>query len=255
MSTRHSFANGPSVGLLLAVLLGQQLACARKPSPNPAEHAQIVEWQLMVSAARSESALSALRERANAGNVDAESALGQALCQQSDSSLAKEGLAWLRRAAQANDARAQLALGKLELSGEGVVPRDYAAASSHLLAAAEQGEARASYYLGVMARNGYGTPEDHAAAARYLGVAAAHGIPQAMFLLANAYREGDGVPKNEPRALDLYEKAGELDHPGSIQALAMAYQNGELGLARDPNRFQSELAELAHAQKHPPSLP
>jgi uncharacterized protein len=98
-------------------------------------------------------------------------------------------------------------------------------------------------------------PIDHAAAARDLELAAKQGIPQAMFLLANAYREGDGVPRNEARALELYEKASELDHPESIQALAMAYQNGELGLARDSDRFQSELAELAHAQKHPPRLP
>jgi len=246
---------GPCIGLLLAALVGQQLACARKSAPDPVDHAQIVQWQQMVSAARSEVALRALRERARADNVDAQSALGQALSQQSDPNLAAEGLAWLRRAVEAKDARAQLSLGKLELSGEKLVSRDYAAARAHLRAAADQGEARADYYLGVMSRSGYGTPVDRAAAAHDFEVAASHGIPQAMFLLANAYREGDGVPRDEARARELYEKAGELDHPESIQALAMAYQNGELGLARDEGRFQSELAELAHAQKHPPSLP
>ena len=80
-------------------------------------------------------------------------------------------------------------------------------------------------------------------------------VPQAMFVLANAYRDGDGVAKDEARALALYEKAAELDHPESIQALAMAYQNGELGLERDPARFDGERVELAHAQKHPPAKP
>lgn len=208
----------------------------------------------MAAAVRSESALLELRTRARAGMVEAQTALGQALCQQSDLTLRSEGLAWLQSAARARDRSALLTLGKLELSGSSL-PQDYAAARIHLRDAAEQGEPRADYYLGVMERSGYGAAPDHAAAARHFGVAADHGIPQAMFLLANAYRDGDGVVKDEHRALELYERAGELDHPESIQALAMAYQNGELGLARDPARFQSELAELAHAQRDPPSLP
>jgi TPR repeat protein len=209
----------------------------------------------MVSAARVPSALSALRERADRGSVEAQSALGQALCQQSDAGLAQEGQSWLRRAAIANDARALLTLGKLELSGESGVAQDYAAARSHLLTSAAQSEPRANYYLAIMERNGYGGTPDHTAAAKHLSVAANAGIPQAMFLLANAYRDGDGVPRDEPRALALYERAAEHDHPESIQALAMAYQNGELGLARDPARFENAQAELAHAQKHAPPRP
>jgi len=155
----------------------------------------------------------------------------------------------------ANDARALLTLGKLELSGESGVAQDYVAARVHLTASAAQGEPRANYYLAVMERNGYGRAPDHTASAKHLIVAANAGIPQAMFLLANAYREGDGVPDDEPRALALYERAAEHDHPESIQALAMAYQNGELGLTRDPARFESAQAELAHAQKHAPPRP
>lgn len=243
------------VGLLLVGVLLAGSGCGRAPKADPAERARIAQWQLMASAARVPSALAALRQRANNGMVEAQSALGQALCQQPDPALAQEGLSWLKRAAAANDAGALLLLGKLELSGEGVVSRDYGAAHAHLLASAEQHEPRASYYLGVMARSGYGAPPDHAAAAKYFSEAADAGIPQAMFVLANAYREGDGVLRDEARALQLYEKAAELDHPESIQALAMAYQNGELGLERDPARFESEQMELAHAQKHAPPRP
>lgn len=240
--------------LLLWALLGLGVGCARKPAPDTAERVQIAEWQSMVAAVRSDTALKELRTRARAGMVEAQAALGQALCQQSDLTLREEGLAWLRSAAQSKNRAALLTLGRLEFFGSSL-PRDYAAALLHLGAAAQQGEPRASYYLGVMARSGYGQAADHAVAARHLGVAADHGIPQAMFLLANALREGDGVARDEPRARALYEAAAELDHPESIQALAMAYQNGELGLARDPERFQSELSELAHAQRHPPSAP
>jgi TPR repeat protein len=244
-----------SISLFLAALALVGSGCGRTPKADPAEQARIAEWQLMASAARVPRALEELRQRANSGLVEAQSALGQALCQQSDPALAQEGLTWLRRAAAANDARALLTLGKLELSGESRVTQDYAAARAHLVASAEQHEPRASYYLGLMARSGYGGAEDHLAAAKYLAVAADAGIPQAMFMLANAYRNGDGVPRDEPRALALYEKAAEHDHPESIQALAMAYQNGELGLARDPARSESEQMELAHAQKHAPPRP
>jgi TPR repeat protein len=74
-------------------------------------------------------------------------------------------------------------------------------------------------------------------------------------LLANAYREGEGVSKDEKKALSLYEAAAEKDHPESIQALAMAYRNGELGLQPDPTRYESTLAELAHAHRHAPQPP
>ena len=230
-------------------------ACQRTPKADPAERVRIAEWQLQVSAARVPSALAELRKRANDGLPEAQSALGQALSEQSDAALASEGLAWLRRAADANEPRARLTLGKLELLGEHGVKRDYAAARADLLASAAQHEPRASYYLGVMARSGYGGPVDHVLAAQYLTAAADGNIPQAMFMLANAYREGDGVPRDEARALALYEQAADLDHPESIQALALAYQNGELGLERDPAHFAEEQIELAHAQKHAPPQP
>lgn len=242
-------------GLLLIGVSVACGACQRTPKADPAERAQIAEWQLMASAARVPSALAELRRRADQGMVEAQSALGQALCQQRDAALAREGLSWLRRAATANDARALSTLGKLELAGESGVAQDYAAARSHLTASAAQGDAHASYYLALMERSGYGSTPDHTASAKHLAEAANAGIPQAMFLLANAYRDGDGVPRDEPRALALYERAAEHDHPESIQALAMAYQNGELGLARDPARFETAQAELAHAQKHAPPRP
>ncbi len=244
-----------TLSLLFIGLACASTGCGRAPKPEASERTQIAEWQLMASAARVPSALTELRQRATAGMVLAQSALGQALCQQADPELAKEGLSWLRRAADAKDARALLTLGKLELSGDSGVAQDYAAAQAHLAASAEQHEPRASYYLGVMARNGYGQAQDHAAAAKYFTVAADAGIPQAQFMLANALRDGDGIPRDDARAVALYEQAAEHDHPESIQALALAYQNGELGLERDPARFESEQIELAHAQKHAPPRP
>jgi TPR repeat protein len=106
-----------------------------------------------------------------------------------------------------------------------------------------------------MARDGYGQPRDAHAAAMYLQDAAHAGLPAAMFLLANAYRAGEGVERNEERALALYQAAAGKDHPASIQALAMAYRDGELGLARDQEKYESMLAELAHSHWHAPLPP
>ncbi len=222
---------------------------------DAAELARITEWQLMVSTVRDQGALAALRQRADNGLIAAESALGQALVTQADPTLAREGMARLRRAATEGDAKALFTLGKLEFLGQSGVVQDYTLAQTHLLSAASQQEPRANYYLAMLARNGYGSPPDHAEAARQLAIAAAGGIPAAMFLLGNAYREGDGVQKDEARALSLYQQAAEHDHPESIQALAMAYQNGELGLPRDAALFQDQMQELAHAQKHAPPAP
>lgn len=243
-------------GLILAFALAGGAGCrdTRRP-PDAAELTRIAEWQLMVSAAREPGALAALRQRADAGMLAAESALGQALSSQADPTLAREGLTRLRKAAAGGDAKALLTLGKLEFVGSSMVTQDYALARTHFRSAAAEHEPRANYYLALMAKNGYGVPTDHGEAARQLALAAEGGIPAAMFLLANAYRSGDGVPKDEARALALYQRAAEHDHPESIQALAMAYQNGELGVPRDAALYQDELQELAHAHKHAPPAP
>jgi TPR repeat protein len=204
---------------------------------------------------RDPGALTALRRRARAGSVDAKRALGVALTEQSDASLRGEGLQWLGRAAEGGSGEAAFALGKLEMLGAPGVAVDYPRAAAHLRAAAAQHEPRANYYLALMARDGYGREVDLAEAARNLDEAARAGLPAAMFLLANAYREGKGCTRDDKRALELYEAAAEKEHPASIQALAIAYRNGELGLAPDPAKYETMLAELAHSHRHAPPQP
>lgn len=239
--------------IAICLLVTLDLTACRKQEPE-AERIAIAQWQATVASTRDLGALSSLRERARAGLLDAQRALGISLSSQSQADLRAEGLAWLRTAAKRGSAEARLALGKLEWSGMGV-PIDYGRALTNLTFAAAKGESRAHYYLALMARNGQGMRVNRVEAAKHLEEAAKSGIPAAMFLLANAYREGDGVSKDEKRALSLYEAAAEKDHPESIQALAMAYRNGELGLQPDPARYESTMAELAHAHRHAPQPP
>src|SRR2546421_2844898 len=86
--------------------------------------------------------------------------------------------------AQKNDARGQVALGYLHLSGR-APGADYAKAAGYFLLAAGQGSALAPTYIGVMYEYGLGFPRDRAAAARYYEQGAKLGSANAMARLAN----------------------------------------------------------------------
>jgi TPR repeat protein len=59
--------------------------------------------------------------------------------------------------------------------------------------AADQGNASAQFYLGVMSAEGHGLPQDYAKAASWYRLAAEHGDPQAQYNLGLSYAEGEGV--------------------------------------------------------------
>ena len=77
----------------------------------------------------------------------------------------------LLAAAEQGAARAQFILGNMYRQGEGVAQDDAEAVRWYRLAA-EQGLARAQYSLGLMYTIGWGVPQDHAEAMRWLGLAA-----------------------------------------------------------------------------------
>lgn len=241
-----------AAALAIIVTAGGWLSHARQVPAVDAT--QLESWRAMVVQAMEPEALQQLRQLARSGSVPAQSALGEALLNAHDGSLRNEGMRWLETAAP-SDARAQLSLGKALLLGTGGVERDYPRALRLLRQSADNGDAAAAYYLGLMYRSGYGTAIDTIQAAHWFDRAARHEIPAAMFMLANAYREGDGVPRDEARALALYQDAAEHELPEAVQALAMAYQNGELGLKRDAAAYHQQWIETAHALKHPALAP
>jgi len=74
-------------------------------------------------------------------------------------------------AAEQGNAVAQLFLGSMYATGEGV-PQNYAEAVKWYRLAAEQGEAWAQYNLGVMYDKGQGVPQDYAEAHKWVNLAA-----------------------------------------------------------------------------------
>ena len=70
------------------------------------------------------------------------------------------------------------------------------ARAQYYLGATEQGDARAQYYLGAMYANGQGVPQDHAEASKWFRLAADQGDARAQYNLGAMYANGQGVPQD-----------------------------------------------------------
>ena len=97
--------------------------------------------------------------------------------------------------AEQGDADAQLWLGVMYKDGRGV-SQDFETAIQWFTLAAEQENPYAQFNLGEMHSNGLGVPKNHEIAAKWFGLAAEQGMARAQFHLGllNAY--GHGVRQN-----------------------------------------------------------
>jgi TPR repeat protein len=77
---------------------------------------------------------------------------------------------------------------------------DYTTALRVLRPLADQGNADAQTYVGVMYHNGQGAPQDHTEAARWYRKAAEQGYASAQNNLGLLYAYGQGVPQNHVEA-------------------------------------------------------
>ena len=105
----------------------------------------------------------------------------------------------LKNLAEQGDADASYELGLRYYRGIGA-PVDYSKAKEYLEIADKKGGA--SYYLGVIYYNGKGTPTNHAKAKEYFEKADANNNVFSSYYLGKIYYWGDGVEPN-------YEKANE----------------------------------------------
>lgn len=77
---------------------------------------------------------------------------------------------------------------------------DFAAAASAFQAMAEQGNARAQFFLGEMYLNGRGVPQDYAQALKWERAAAEQKDSDAQYTLGGMYETGKGVPQDYVQA-------------------------------------------------------
>ncbi len=149
--------------------------------------------------------------------------------------------------AEDGDARAQYYLGELHTYGRGV-QQNFEEAARWYRAAAEQGDAQAQVQLGAVYDEGRGVDEDDKEAAVWYLAAAQQGIAQAQFVYGRMCSQGRGVTQNDHEAVNWYRAAaGQGSVPA--QLLLGFHYGGGIGVAQDVVRAQMwvNIAQTAFA--------
>lgn len=144
----------------------------------------------------------------------------------------QKAIADLKEVAYAGNVNAQVQLGVIYLTGDGV-NKDDAEALKWLRKAADQDNALAERYLAEMYFKGRGVPADNMEAAKWLRLAADQGDPDSEHNLAVLYEQGLGVPHNVKEAANWMRKAAEQNFAAGQQGMGALYENGE-GVPEDP---------------------
>ena len=144
-------------------------------------------------------------------------------------------LAEIQKAAEQGDSVAQFKLATYYMYGSKGIQKDDANAFKWFLKAAEQGVARAQFWVGFMYDFGKGIKEDKAKAFEWYLKAAQNGEAEACQSLGFLYKHGsDVVPKDETKSIEFYQKAltifrksAEQGNVWGYTGLAFMYENGQ----------------------------
>ncbi len=111
---------------------------------------------------------------------------------------------------------------------------------------AENGDAKAQYYLGIFYENGQYVPQDYQQALKWFTLSAAQGNADAQFSIGLQYNYGRGVPQNYSKAVKWYKLSAEQGNSSAQYNLGAMYNSGE-GVEQD--RLQAvKLFRLAAEQ-------
>jgi TPR repeat protein len=169
---------------------------------------------------------------AEAGNADAQTALGQMYLlgnQGPPQDLAK-ALSWSQKGADQGNAMAVMNLGIMYRNGQGVV-KDISKAMTFFETASAAGQMKASRYIGLIHAD---AGEFEKAVAAYQ-LAADRGDITSQYLLGKSYEMGSGITQDYALAAKWYTKSAERgDHVASdgMVGLGSLYERG-LGVEKD----------------------
>ena len=121
------------------------------------------------------------------------------------------------QAAQQGDTKALFNLGIMYDYAQGV-PQDFEHAVDLYTKAAEQGHSNAQSHLGFMYDNGQGVTQDYKQAAFWYTKAAQKGVVQAQFYLGFMYLSGNGVIKDNAQAYAWLDMAAASGHEGATRS-------------------------------------
>lgn len=138
------------------------------------------------------------------------------------------------RAAEAGDAKSQYKLGVMHAEGHGG-PIDLEKAADWLQQAGAQGYAQAQIYLVTFMEKGLiketGIISD--LSRNWFKEAIKKWGPEAQFYLGNLFEEGRGIKKDEKNAAKLYQTAADKHHVPAMLKLAKMYSEGHAAIRKD----------------------
>ena len=150
---------------------------------------------------------------------------------QVDSKEYKASLEETIKAAEKGIDTAQLHLGILYYSGEGVA-QDYRNALKWFQRAANQGDSEAQAMLGIMYKDGLGVSSDYETSFKWFKLAAEQGLDYAQSMLGFSYKEGRGVKQDYKAAFKWFKLAAEQGYESAPIQLGFLYANG-FGVTKD----------------------
>lgn len=177
--------------------------------------------------------LQALRKAAQAGDVEAQTALGTALAAgEGDERGREEAHLWLRKAATAGDVTAMFNLGILYEKGLGT-PADNGEAALWFWQAAERGDTGARMKLGTMLIKGQGFAAGSAVVSA-VEASVEMGNPYAQAFMAKLYLDGVGVAQDDASAERLFRlAAGRGDESAVFNLSEMMIEGRTEGTSED----------------------
>ena len=147
--------------------------------------------------------------------------------------------------AEQGDAKAQYYLGKMYANGKGV-QQDYAEAVKWYRKAAEQGNGKAQNNLGVAYASGKGVRQDYAEASKWFRKGAEQGYANAQYNLGLMYDLGEGVQQNYAEAVKWLRKAAEQGHAKAQYNLGLIDRKGYAPRQVAEEMQRSAAEELMH---------
>ncbi len=143
----------------------------------------------------------------------------------------KEAFTLFKKLAEQGDAAAQSYLGLMNYNGESVT-RNPKQAVVWWTKAAEQGLAKAQHNLGLMYDKGEGMTRDPKQTVYWYTKAAEQGYAVAQYNLGLMYYKGEGVTRDPKQAVYWWTKAAEQGYAAAQHNLGLKYARGE-GVTRD----------------------
>ena len=103
--------------------------------------------------------------------------------------------------------------------------KNFSAAFEIFLSSAQQGNAKAQYFLSTMYHSGMGVEPDEDKAFEWCKKAAQEGVLEAQFRLGIMYLQGIGVTEDDDRALEWIWTAADRGYPQAKETLQFILEN------------------------------